>query len=701
MVRIPVISQSSPLATDSGLACLAMIASYFGRSTTLSSLLSDPEVETVVLTSSDITRAAHRLGISGRAVRVSHGNFSGVRMPCILHLTEKKCVVVRSVGRRFAYVNDPAGELQTVDIALLRMITCLVTELWPSPDFVKATKVPGVSIRQMLSSIIGLRKAAVQVGFLAISLEVFAMASPLFLQWVINNVETTQDDLLLAVSATGFAAILLLQYTLMGLRSHALIHIGATVGILWRTHLFSHLIRLPLGFFSKRQLGDVVSRFNSVDEIQNTITASVVASLLDGAMSIVTLQVMLLYSPVLTAIVVSTSILYALGKKLAFDQRMSAKFSELNADAMQQTHFMESIRGIRTIKLFQREDVRQTLWLGDMVDAVNAKVRGQKNEAFFACFNGFLIGIGSLGVIWVGVREVTIGNLSLGALVAFLAYKGIYDVRTNGCIDRINALQLLGAAKDRLALIVNTEKEETRAVARSNDSANPSSVHLRNVRFRYSPDSAYVLNGVDLEILAGQSIAITGASGCGKTTLLSILAGLVDPYDGEILIGGLPVRALGQQKVRSLIGAVMQDDVLFAGTISQNISFFDKSPSQEWIESCAKSASVHDEIMQMTRSYQTLIGEMGTSLSGGQKQRLLLARALYKRPRILLLDEATSHLDANCERRVNEAIGSLKLTRIIVAHRQETIRSADRIVRIVAGKVVEDTKSSVLRLEPV
>jgi len=216
---------------------------------------------------------------------------------------------------------------------------------------------------------------------------------------------------------------------------------------------------------------------------------------------------------------------------------------------------------------------------------------------------------------------------------------------------------------------------------------------LKNVSFAYSDAEPDVLRGLSLTIEPGESVAIVGPSGCGKTTLLKLMLGVHAPQTGEIRVGGVPLRQLGLRGWRDMIGTVMQDDQLFAGSIADNISFFDMQADAAWIEQCARIAAVFDEVQAMPMGFHTLIGDMGTSISGGQKQRILLARALYKRPKILFLDEATSALDVDREREVNQAIRGLELTRIIVAHRPETIASASRVIVLHDGKVAQDLRS--------
>jgi ATP-binding cassette, subfamily B, bacterial CvaB/MchF/RaxB len=245
---------------------------------------------------------------------------------------------------------------------------------------------------------------------------------------------------------------------------------------------------------------------------------------------------------------------------------------------------------------------------------------------------------------------------------------------------------------ERLADIVFTDPEATLAEGHDPDRVVPATLELNDVHFRYAAQEPYVLDGVSLKIEEGESVAIVGPSGGGKTTLLHLLLGIHSPSEGVVRIGGLKIEELGLETLRQMIGTVLQDDVLFAGSIADNIAFFDSGADPAWIEACARLAAIHDDIAAMPMRYNTLVGDMGTVLSGGQKQRVLLARALYKRPRILFLDEATSHLDLAREQAVNAAIRSLNITRVIVAHRPETIASADRVIALEGGKVQDSDR---------
>ncbi|HJV95069.1 MAG TPA: ATP-binding cassette domain-containing protein, partial [Albitalea sp.] len=361
-------------------------------------------------------------------------------------------------------------------------------------------------------------------------------------------------------------------------------------------------------------------------------------------------------------------------------------------DAKKSSHFLESLRGVQSIKLFNRQEDRQARFMNLVVDAMNANIATRKLDLLFGVLHKLVFGLERVAVIWVGALLVLDRSFSVGMLFAFFAYKEQFAARVSGLIDKAVELKMLKLQGERLADIVLTAPEtEVLVPPRRQDVG--ARLELRGVGFKYSDAEPIVLKGVNLVIEPGESVAIVGPSGCGKTTLLKLMLGIHEPQVGEVRVGGVPLAHLGLRSWRDMIGTVMQDDQLFAGSIIDNISFFDARPDLAWVEQCAKLAAVHDEVETMPMAYHTLIGDMGTSISGGQKQRLLLARALYKRPKILFLDEATSALDIERERQVNQAVRQLDLTRVIVAHRSETIASANRVIVLGDGRVAQDLRT--------
>jgi len=433
-----------------------------------------------------------------------------------------------------------------------------------------------------------------------------------------------------------------------------------------------------------------------VQQIQKTLTTSFLEVLLDGALVLTTLAMMALYSPLLSGIVLAFVLAYALLRWALFAPMRRATEEALVHDAKKTSHFLESLRGVMAIKLFAAEADRQARFMNLVVDAMNADIVVRRLEVTLTVANRGLFGLERVLVIWIGASLVLDHGLTVGMLLAFVAYKEQFSQRVGALIDKWAELKMLKVQGERLADIVLSKPETVHSampgLASEADNA-PPRIELRDVGFRYSDSEGDVLRGVNLSVEPGESIAIVGPSGCGKTTLIKLMLGILAPAHGEVLVGGRPLEAVGASTWRSMVGTVMQDEPLFAGSIADNISFFDARPDMERIVECARVASVHDEIAALPMGYYTLIGEMGATLSGGQKQRVLLARAFYKRPRVLFLDEATSALDVERERMVNQAVRQLRLTRVIVAHRPETIASADRVVVLAAGGVSHDLRS--------
>jgi len=449
-------------------------------------------------------------------------------------------------------------------------------------------------------------------------------------------------------------------------------------------------MKLPLPYFEKRHTGDIVSRFGSIQTIQHSLTTQFVEGIIDGVMVIGTLIVMLLYSPQLTAVACVAVLLYALLRWSIFSQLREANAEQIVHAAKQQTHFMESVRGVQSVRLFNRVEERRASWMNNLTDQFNAELRIARLSISYQTANTLLFNAERVIVIWLAALAVLDTRFSVGMLFAFISYKDQFSSRLAALIDKLFELRMMKLHGERVADIVLTEVEKDEQTIEVDAERIVPEIEIKNLSFRYSDSEPFVLKELNVKIPAGQCVAITGPSGCGKTTLLKLLLGLLEPTEGTILIGGVELKQLGLNNYRQLLGTVMQDDQLFAGSIADNISFFDPAPDQQHVAQCALQAAIHHEIAVMPMAYHTLVGDIGTGLSGGQKQRLLLARALYRQPKLLVLDEATSHLDIWNEQAVNAAITKLDLTRIIVAHRPETIAMAQRVIVLQGGAVVQD-----------
>jgi ATP-binding cassette subfamily B protein RaxB len=419
----------------------------------------------------------------------------------------------------------------------------------------------------------------------------------------------------------------------------------------------------------------------SLQTIQRTLTTQFIGSLLDGLMSVVTLVVMAIYSLPLAALVLGLFVVYGLLRWGFFMPLRRANEAQIVYAARQQSELLETIRGVLPIKLANQQDTRRARYANATVETTNRDIGIQRLGIGFSAANQLLFGIGRVAMIWIAALLTLRGEFSAGMLIAFIAYADQFISRAAGLIDKWVDLRMLKLHGERLADIALSAPEQEDAENWQGELTD-AGVEVRNVSFRYADNEPWVLRHCNLRIASGESAAIVGPSGCGKTTLAKIILGLLEPTEGEVLFGGVPIKKLGYRRYRSLLGAVMQDDQLFAGSIADNISFgaADAAPAQ--IVAAARLAAVDQDIAAMPMGYQSLVGDMGSSLSGGQKQRVILARALYRLPRLLVLDEATSHLDVERERLVNAAIGQLDVTRIVIAHRPETVASTHKTIEL-------------------
>ncbi|WEJ03995.1 peptidase domain-containing ABC transporter [Pseudomonas sp. FJ2-5-13] len=686
--RLPLILQTE--ATECGLACLAMITGFHGHHSTLMDLRRQFNVSLKGSTLKQLIQIADQLNLGTRAVRLELEDLNKLKLPCILHWNFNHFVVLKAVESQQIIVHDPASGMRHLSLAeASKSFTGVALEVWPEGGFEKQEPKPQVKLMGMLGKVSGLYRSLGQVLVLALALEVFSLVSPFLLQWTLDNVLVTQDRDLLTTLIIGFGLLLLMQQTVSAIRAWVMMHMSTLLSVQWCANVFSHLLRLPIQYFEKRHLGDVVSRFGAVDVIQGTLTAAFFSAVLDGLMTIATFTLMLVYSPLLAAIAAAAMFLYALVRWAWYYPLRRASEEQIVHAARQESHFLETVRGIRPIKLFQRQNERRLAWLGLLVEQINAGLRTQKLQLIYTQLNGLIFGLESLIAVGVGASMVMNNQFTVGVLIAFMAYKNQFVSRVASLIDHFFELYMLRLQSERLADIVMHPPEDSRGtLAGVTWPASPVDIELKGVKYRYSDQEPFVLDGIDLCIAQGESVAITGVSGSGKSTLVSLLLGILQPTEGKICIAGSDLQQLGTEKFRGKIGTVMQDDCLFAGSLSDNIVFFESNPDLDWAMECARMASIHSDILAMPMGYNTLVGDMGTVLSGGQKQRVLLARALYKKPDILILDEATSHLDMACEQQVNEAVRALAVTRIIIAHRAETIASADRVVVMEHGRIV-------------
>ncbi|UZE95919.1 peptidase domain-containing ABC transporter [Alkalimarinus alittae] len=678
---------------ECGLACLSMVAAYHGYEADLTSLRHKYPISLKGVTLKSLMDISDKMGMAARALRLDIGDMDKLQRPAVLHWDMNHFVVLKSVGNQKITIHDPAqGERVLSFDEVSKHFTGVALELTPTRSFEPKVEQQRLHLSDFWRNASGLKRGLIQLLLLSVVLQAFALISPFYMQLVVDEVIVSHDADLLKVLAWGFLLLALIKLSTDALRSYVILHISNMLSFQMGVNLFRHLVRLPMDFFEKRHIGDVVSRFGSLNQVQELLTTGVVTAIVDGAMAITTLVMMIIYAPVLAVVVTVVVAIYGIIRYALYRPLRQLTEEGIVAKAKEDSNFMESIRGIQSIKIFGREADRQTLWQNRYAEVVNTGIRLGKVNIAYSTINNLLFGLENVLVIYLGAQLVLDNAFSVGMLYAFISYKGQFTDKTVALIEKLIEFKMLGLHLNRIADIALTEKEKALELESVRSEPIEGNLALKGISYRYSESEPCIFENVSMSVAQGESVAIIGPSGCGKTTLMKVMMGLFEASAGTLLVDGKELDSSGVRNFRSQVAAVMQDDQLLSGTVADNICFFDSTPDLERIEYCGQLASIHHDIEAMPMRYNSLVGDMGTTLSGGQKQRLLLARALYRKPKILFLDEATSHLDTQLEYFVNEAVKKLDITRIIIAHRPETIQSADRVLVFEQGQLMDVTQ---------
>ncbi|GGX57830.1 peptidase domain-containing ABC transporter [Saccharospirillum salsuginis] len=679
--RLPVYHQTE--SAECGIACLAMVATYYGYKTSVDRLRQRFPASQRGTNLKSLIGIGQSVGLSARPLKVGLHALGKVQTPAILHWGFDHFVVLKSVGRKGAVIHDPGqGERQLTLDELSDGYTGVAVELTPNADFERLDEREPIGIRSLWQHAGGLVPALGKILLLSLLIQAFALVTPYFIQLAIDEVVTSFDKDLLLVLGIAFITLHLFRALTFAFRSWVVAYVGAQLNFQLSSNLFTHLMRLPGSFFVKRHVGDIVSRFTSLDEINKLLTTGFVEAIVDGIVVITVLVVMAYYSWTLTLIAVGVVALYAVIRiALLGPIRRSMEERIVNA-AKEDSHFLESARAIETIRSFNHEPVRVAGWQNRYADQVNSDVKLERLRIAYRSVSLFITGTEHVVLIWLGALMIMDQSLTVGMLYAFLNYRQQFSDQSLAFIDKMIEFRILRLHLNRVADIVTATPETGRDSERGKFEPISGAMEIKNLCFRYHPQEEDVVHNLSFSVSAGESLAITGPSGCGKTTLFKMLTGLLQPTDGQILIDGVNLKDFGVRNYRDDIAVVLQSDQLFSGTILDNITLFDDKPDMEWAVQCAAAAAIAEEVMKLPMGFQTLVGDLGSSLSGGQKQRILLARAIYRKPRILFLDEATSHLDQANEQRINEMIRQLGITRVAIAHRRETLETADRVLTL-------------------
>ncbi len=684
--RVRLVRQTE--AAECGLACLAMAASFHGLDVDIGTLRRKFSISLRGAPLRLLILMAEQLGLMARAVKLPLEDLRHLQAPAILHWDMDHYVVLEESNSRRALIHDPAGTSKWLDTSeISKHFTGVALELRPGNDFETGRFRERLKLRQLWRKLTGMKRAIGQILALTLIMQAFVLASPYYMQIALDSVLPAADHDLLTVLALGFGFFTLVNIVATLLRSFVLLAAGTTLSFGIAANLARRLFRLPISWFEKRHVGDILSRFQSAGPIQQALTQGMIGVLIDGVFAVFTIAVLFFYSVPLAMLAIAACASYLLVRLVSFAPQREAQEASIVAASKEQSAMIETLRGMVTLRLFNKETERHSSWQSTLAASMNAGVGLARIGIWQSTANAAIFGLEAIVSTWLAVGFVMEGGFSVGMLFAFAAYKTQFLARASSLCDQCIAFRMLGLHLERLSDIALSPQDVSFDERAPANRTLVGRIELREVTFRYGDGEPNVLSSVDLAVEPGDYVAIVGPSGEGKSTLIKILLGLLEPDSGELFIDGVTARIFGYANYRQQVGAVLQDDHLFAGTIAGNIALFEDAPDMDRIVDAATTAAIHEDIANMPMGYDTLVGEMGSALSGGQKQRVLLARALYRRPRLLVVDEGTSHIDVNRERQINEAIAAMGMTRIIVAHRPQTIASAREVLELRRGKL--------------
>lgn len=702
--HLPVIRQTE--SAECGLACLAMVATWYGLQTDLPTLRERYSISTQGMTLQRLIECASGIRLSSRAVRLEPEDLKSLTLPCILHWNMNHFVVLHQVRGNRLVIHDPDRGKLTLSLQDAgKHFTGIALEMTPTSDFSPRDERKKIHLRQLTGKTPGLFPAMLRIIIFALTLEILTLGSPLLNQMVIDEVLVAADQSLLTIIIIALILLSLTQLLLSLARQWASITLSVNFNMQWTARVFHHLIRLPLTWFDARSKGSISARFGAVDTIQQALTTQVLEGILDVLLVVTSLGMMLLYSPAMTLIAVLVSVIYALLRALWYPSLRQSAEDTWDASARESGHFLETLNGILSLRINGVIAQREAAWLNLNVTRRNTQLRQSRLTMCYDIAHTLTASLVSAVILWKGAGEVLNGTFTVGMLVAYLSYQGRFSSSISSLTDKFFSWRMLDIYNERLADIVMSPAEghQPQGVSADNSLQDITPVvqgmvsretsiplSMEHIFFSHKGSNTQVISGISLTLNPGEVVAITGKSGCGKSTLVKLILGIHTPDEGMIRTFGIPHTHQDYLQVRQRIGTVLQDDHLFRGSVADNIIFFSEDRNQERMMQCARLALIDSDIMTMPMGYQTLIGETGGGLSGGQKQRILLARALYKQPGFLLLDEATSHLDVESEIIISQTLRQSGIPVLLVAHRPETLASADRILIMDKGTIFQE-----------
>ncbi|MBX6341064.1 MAG: peptidase domain-containing ABC transporter, partial [Thermomicrobiaceae bacterium] len=681
--RVPVQLQLSDV--ECGAACLAMILSYHGRATRVAECRERFGIGRDGVTALSIVRAARGYGLRVKAYTLEPDDFAYVPLPAIVHWNFSHFVVVERWTPRAVEIVDPASGRRRISADEFDAgFTGVVLTFEPGAQFERRRESGAPSGRSYLRAYLTQSPGLLaQILLASLFLQLLGLALPVITKVLVDDVVPLHLTNVMGIFGVGIALVILANVVTSYLRSALLIRLQGRLDAGMMVGFFEHLLALPYRFFEQRTAGDLLLRLGSNAVIRDTLTSQTLSLIFDGSLVVGYLAVLLTRDLTYGLLVLGIGLLQA--GILAATRRRVHDLAEkdLAAQSESQSYLVEALKGMAVLKASGAEDRALDHWSNLFYHQLNVSLQRNHLSAVVETAMGALRTFSPLILLWLGASRVLDGSMSLGTMLALNTLAGSFLTPLASLVSNGQRLQVVKAHLDRLSDVLEAAPEQERQAVRPAPRLS-GRIELKDVGFRYDPSGSLVLEDVSLTVEPGQKVALVGPTGAGKSTLVKLLLGLYEPSEGEIRYDGIPAGQLDYRTIRSQFGVVLQEAVLFSGSIRENIALNDPSIPLEQVMAAAKLAGLHDDIARMPMGYETLVHEGGTGLSGGQRQRLSLARALAHKPAILLLDEATSHLDVVTEALVEENLNRIRCTRIVIAHRLSTVRNADVIL------VVED-----------
>ncbi|MGO4477787.1 peptidase domain-containing ABC transporter [Massilia sp. 2TAF26] len=679
---------------DCGAACLAMLCRHYGINMTLGKLRELANVTAQGATLDSLARAGEALGFGTRGVQCTFDALQGFELPFIVHWEGYHYVVVYGVSPSQVWVADPAVGFKKMSVEEFERGwsgTCLV--FTPGEQLLQLTATRSPWLR-FVGYLRPYRKILLHLFLATFVIQMLGIVPPLIIQNILDGVLVHQNVGLLHLLILGLVISTVFTQVMSTLRAYLSNYMVRNLDFSMMAQFFKHTMSLPYSFFAKRKTGDILARFSENQTIRAFLTESTVTTLLNLLMVFMYFTILFFYNVKLTLLLIGFVIPIVALTVLATPRIKEYAREVFAASTDAQSFLMEALGGIETIKGMGSERPVRLKWEKKYVKALETQYRSQSFSILVGLASQVLNSATTIVILWAGASLVLARELTIGQLMAFNALMGSVLGPLMGLVGLWSRMGDATVAMERLGDVLDIEPEQKPAdvAARVVLPDLRGELKLEHMYFRYGgDDTPYVLEDIDIDIKPGQLVAIVGRSGSGKTTLAKLLVGFYPPSEGKIFVDGYEMNVIDRGYYRAQVGYVMQSNLLFSGTIAENIASGDDSPDRRRVEEVAKMADAHAFISKLPLGYEQVVGERGVGLSGGQVQRLCIARALYHDPRLLVFDEATSALDTQSESNIMANMEAILAgrTAVIIAHRLSTIIRADKIVVLYEGKIVE------------